>query len=127
ARRHPCVDGHRYTPTRVGTTSSRPDSSWPTAVHPHARGDDCYQRDWYFVCCGTPPRAWGRLWGGLGFGPTSSVHPHARGDDLRDKYAVGGVDGTPPRAWGRRQRSGPTALRRRYTPTRVGTTSVHVS
>src|SRR5690606_23221708 len=51
----------RYTPTRVGTTSSGASTGRRPSVHPHARGDDAQR------CCsgrrvhGTPPRAWGRL------------------------------------------------------------------
>src|SRR5208337_3331645 len=54
--------GPRFTPTRVGTTSSNFLSRSAWAVHPHARGDN-------------PPNRAAK--GGI------TVHPHARGDNSR--------------------------------------------
>ena len=73
----------RFTPTRVGTTRDRRAGHAPTAVHPHARGDDDAGRH----DCGVLP-----------------VHPHARGDDDVDASRRAST-GSPPRAWGRRRRS----------------------
>src|SRR5690606_26153801 len=71
----------RYTPTRVGTTKALDSIPTRIPVHPHARGDDSFNRGGGDHYCGTPPRAWGRL-----------------------AFAVQALKacGTPPRAWGRR-------------------------
>ena len=91
----------RFTPTRVGTT------------HRAAVGLGCYgspPRAWgrrravvgrQRRRIGSPPRAWGRRPDARVMHRSSSVHPHARGDDAS-----------------RRARG----ARRRFTPTRVGTT-----
>src|SRR5204863_7034992 len=50
----------RFTPTRVGTTTARSSGSTPTAVHPHARGDDDLDARAADYGVGSPPRAWGR-------------------------------------------------------------------
>src|SRR5438309_4044790 len=50
----------RFTPTRVGTTSSRALSALRSSVHPHARGDDEDQQSVAGAGDGSPPRAWGR-------------------------------------------------------------------
>src|SRR5580700_2882160 len=57
--------------------------------------------------------------------PTSmpTVHPHVRGDDRDMGNGRGGDDGSPPRAWGRPCACRVGARRRRFTPTRVGTTA----
>ena len=52
----------------------------------------------------------------------ATVHPHACGDNdhaplLRQRHA-----GSPPRVWGQRSARGDPHHRRRFTPTRVGTT-----
>ncbi len=92
---------------------------------------------------GSPPRAWGPLvrggqpaalrrftptrvgttWLRISSGAGPSVHPHARGDHASVSLPCFSIFGSPPRAWGPlchlRERSGA----RRFTPTRVGTTS----
>ncbi len=111
----------RFTPTPVGTMVSPRPAPWPTAVHPHARGDDSS------FCCmalglgGSPPRPWGRCAarreGGQHdrFTPTPvgtitpagrtprrcTVHPHARGDDGGTPSSGTDDRGSPPRPWGR--------------------------
>src|SRR5690606_32800978 len=133
----------RYTPTRVGTTVVCQVQQGSTAVHPHARGDDAARSTIYRKASGTPPRAGGRRRRGLriaaearyaparvGGTSTSSfsiscpaVHPHARGDDAGAYDEDEVYRGTPPRAWGRRFSVIDAFINRRYTPTRVGTTS----
>ena len=92
---------------------------------------------------GSPPRAWGqphlqteRLRDAR-FTPTrvgttprptvgtvaKPVHPHARGDNAAPPFCGTGVIGSPPRAWGQPQPHARIAILRRFTPTRVGTTS----
>jgi len=53
--------GPRFTPTRVGTTSSNFLSRSAWAVHPHARGDNPPNRAAKGGIDGSPPRAWGQL------------------------------------------------------------------
>src|SRR5690606_16708166 len=113
-------------------------------VHPHARGDDSNRACRHCSNCGTPPRAWGRpdaprnaadrprytptrvgttrLW--PTWNPCSAVHPHARGDDTMSGTSPSSGSGTPPRAWGRPRVTTYTSLVLRYTPTRVGTTTL---
>ena len=132
----------RFTPTRVGTTLRWRASSCVTAVHPHARGDN-YSTDHIRVAeYGSPPRAWGQRAAGRcrrgkrRFTPTRvgttcsswccprwlTVHPHARGDNLSGGDYTEESDGSPPRAWGQPRKRGRRSQRRRFTPTRVGTT-----
>ncbi len=119
------VDGksYRFTPTRVGITSSASSASSDLAVHPHACGDN--ERDEAAVSDlerFTPTRVGitaGRHRGSVGvrrFTPTRvgitdsladysyplSVHPHACGDNR-----------VPRRGW---------VCEYRFTPTRVGIT-----
>ncbi len=51
-----------------------------------------------------------------------SVHPHTRGDNayFADGYIL--AFGSPPHAWGQLSAARPDDRRRRFTPTRVGTT-----
>ena len=96
---------------------------------------------------GSPPRVWGRLVKRFEqrvhhrFTPTRvgttggrlrsirywSVHPHACGDDRRTLSSMVRPLGSPPRVWGRRELPVPLLLRRRFTPTRVGTTTAALS
>ncbi len=57
----------------------------------------------------------------------SSVHPHACGDDLKTKAALPPTVGSPPRVWGRQLIARGAARAYRFTPTRVGTTSLRKS
>ena len=99
--------GLRFTPTRVGTMA---------------------RRVLFLLRGGSPPRAWGRFFSGVGqahssrFTPTRvgtitlgtrhcgrAVHPHARGDDDAT-CSVRCQSGSPPRAWGQSRRN-PARLR----------------
>src|SRR5262245_23971524 len=91
---------------------------------------------------GSPPRVWGRRRVGFigklvrRFTPTRvgtttqsrksqrtiPVHPHACGDDNILHGGFCNFGGSPPRVWGRRITNPPPTCRRRFTPTRVGTT-----
>ena len=93
---------------------------------------------------GSPPRAWGqrrqpiRDRASPRFTPTRvgttcnapsgtaapAVHPHARGDNVHCVELTFVVIGSPPRAWGQRLISGTGAGGGRFTPTRVGTTTL---
>src|SRR5205823_4492432 len=102
--------------TRAGGSHSR-----PSAVHPHARGEDLGETWSRKSCHGSPPRTWGRHgWARsyrapsrftpthVGKTPPSSqpsrqrpVHPHARGEDLPAVLPRRTARGSPPRTWGR--------------------------
>ena len=112
----------RFTPTRVGTTTSRPTRRRGAPVHPHACGDDKAAGRKSAASSGSPPRVWGRLREGRlvrasdRFTPTrvgttrklavarprARVHPQACGDDPRYPCAGSSAGGSPPRVWGRR-------------------------
>ena len=96
----------RYTPTRVGTSASRPAGTLPFEVHPHACGDFLRYAFSRSVGAGTPPRVWGLPLVGI------STPFHA---------------GTPPRVWGLLVDGSLHALDGRYTPTRVGTSVRHAN
>ncbi len=133
----------RFTPTGVGTTSSRASWAGGSAVHPHGRGDNLAMCPLRCASAGSPPRAWGqrlvapaRLGRGrftpTGVGTTRtprancsnpSVHPHGRGDNAFFFAFSSFPNGSPPRAWGQRPGSGIERVPHRFTPTGVGTTS----
>ncbi len=50
----------RFTPTPVGTITSRAGSTAVGTVHPHARGDDGIRDCRHVYVVGSPPRPWGR-------------------------------------------------------------------
>src|SRR5260221_8363377 len=133
----------RFTPTRVGTTTSCGTSTTSSTVHPHARGDDATPRPPPPHYSGSPPRAWGRRYQARSRAPQSRftptrvgttcwkqrhatllpVHPHARGDDSMRPPRVPTRLGSPPRAWGRLSSPLEPGCTERFTPTRVGTTT----
>ncbi len=91
----------RFTPTRVGITSTAASRARPNAVHPHARGDHFRRRYRDDPAGGSPPRAWGSQW------PAGSSAPRT---------------GSPARAWGSRHAIAQCQSVGRFTPTRVGIT-----
>ena len=135
---------HRFTPTRVGTTIPSSTGHQDFAVHPHARGDNMVIRLQAIAEIGSPPRAWGQLHqivnelGISRFTPTrvgttaarialpaaAAVHPHARGDNGVFICSFKSEIGSPPRAWGQLGNNGTMQRCIRFTPTRVGTTTL---
>ena len=97
----------------------------------------------HWCASGSPPHAWGILFGGkvsalVGrFTPTcvgntshslvlphpSSVHPHMRGEYLIAASSFWTVSGSPPHAWGILEIRLAVVLCQRFTPTCVGNTS----
>jgi len=93
-----------------------------------------------FLYYGSPPRAWGRLYGCCRstrfcrFTPTCvgkicrrsslravfTVHPHVRGEDVALADVDGWGGGSPPRAWGRFSSACCLKSFSRFTPTCVG-------
>ena len=134
----------RFTPTRVGNTIrlTMTCRGWP--VHPHACGE--YEQEFRakFGMGGSPPRVWGircadcssaRL---FRFTPTrvgntlrvcqaylfASVHPHACGEYWDDSENPHRINGSPPRVWGIPKSLWTMRIRWRFTPTRVGNTTL---
>ncbi len=114
-----------------------------TSVHPHACGDNSRPRATSSATCSVHPHACGDnagRWRGVfvhgRFTPTRvgttlspfptaalhPVHPHACGDNAHTCLPSGGYHGSPPRVWEQRVQSARDVFRRRFTPTRVGTT-----
>ena len=119
-RRHYRSGAARFTPTGVGTMSTRRRCTACTTVHPHGRGDNRYRSSADAALVGSPPRAWGQSTAGARptrvrrFTPTGvgtmrrrcppvlrcAVHPHGRGDNREHVQRRVWVGGSPPRAWG---------------------------
>ena len=134
--------GHRSTPTRVGTTSSKRPNAKFTSVHPHACGDNIGNINGESAVNGPPPRVWGQPSFGsamqsatrstptrVGTTPAArtgahprTVHPHACGDNLTSISTRVPPCGPPPRVWGQLVGVVLVRLILRSTPTRVGTT-----
>ena len=111
------------------------------SVHPHACGDIFRHRPCAGSAGGSPPRVWGHRAYALSvaitvrFTPTRvgtstcrrwakpqpAVHPHACGDILRLTIHSAQFHGSPPRVWGHPEWLAARSARRRFTPTRVGT------
>ena len=133
----------RFTPTRVGKTSSAGGPAVSPSVHPHACGENRLRRGVCAATGGSPPRVWGkraiarthpgrsrftptrvgktrRGWATI---PATTVHPHACGENPAPLVARQALLGSPPRVWGKPRcvPSQPSAWR--FTPTRVGKTS----
>ena len=91
----------RFTPTPVGTTPAHSCWSGPSAVHPHACGDNLNNIIETYAPGGSPPRLWGqRRKCGKVFSVTP-VHPHACGDNVRQAQLMPQLHvGSPPRLWG---------------------------
>ena len=133
--------GSRFTPTGVGTITSRRTNCLPCAVHPHGRGDNVTHRDWHKWDHGSPPRAWGQCGSVRAepargrFTPTgvgtiglarrrkskATVHPHGRGDNCSAFALSFRANGSPPRAWGQFVVQMAADRLNRFTPTGVGT------
>ena len=118
---------HRFTPTRVGTTATPSPTPPPPTVHPHACGDNAGAAS----TTGRPLR----------FTPTRvgttrdvaypdrphAVHPHACGDNAAAFIKRHAENGSPPRVWGQLLPRGVERGFPRFTPTRVGTTTIMTS
>ncbi len=134
----------RFTPTRVGKTVYGCPALRARSVHPHACGEDACGANGGWLDFGSPPRVWGRRRRDISrvltqrFTPTrvgktgadawqrwpAAVHPHACGEDSRFWHLRSCNDGSPPRVWGRRVGDRAEIETLRFTPTRVGKTSL---
>jgi len=134
----------RFTPTRVGTSTSMRRRAGSRSVHPHTRGDINFSQLTRNCNSGSPPHAWGhraRALSRLGpwrFTPTrvgtssifsqrsssASVHPHTRGDITSSSSRKSCAFGSPPHAWGHPEIAARSSVHRWFTPTRVGTSIV---
>ena len=133
---------HRFTPTCVGSTTSRTCTGPNDAVHPHVRGEHAKQVQQRRRQRGSPPRAWGApgCWTATprrprftptcvgstvrGAAPitTPPVHPHVRGEHSAERTRMLAGDGSPPRAWGARRSNPARRASAGFTPTCVGST-----
>ncbi len=113
-------------------------------VHPHTRGDNKINNQRHGRAAGSPPHAWGQparcsaTSQSRRFTPTRvgttlllrhanvalPVHPHTRGDNHVKVRQGAGRAGSPPHAWGQREELERYRNVNRFTPTRVGTTSM---
>ena len=112
----------RFTPTCMGTTSDQSPTAPVLPVHPHVHGDDeticsefISQIRFTPTCMGTTTYPTRNLRG-------ATVHPHVHGDDCSSYSWPCCIHGSPPRAWGRRMFKSSRRLKRRFTPTCMGTT-----
>ena len=117
----------RFTPTRVGTTSTRSTVTITTPVHPHARGDNHSRAYSTAKAPGSPPRAWGQPTRLVAMPRVQRFTPTRVGTTAVIPSLRAFPIGSPPRAWGQRNRLGATCFPSRFTPTRVGTTSSRTS
>ncbi len=134
----------RFTPTRVGNTRARLNYVRATQVHPHTRGEHSDRRTPIHREHGSPPHAWGTHYRPLiqyfrlRFTPTRvgntkcgrpsrgsrSVHPHTRGEHCPRSRKKFSRRGSPPHAWGTLTQGRRLTHHARFTPTRVGNTSI---
>ncbi len=134
----------RFTPTRVGITTSGFDCRSMMSVHPHTRGDHFKPSTFPSSVIGSPPHAWGSRSARATrtriprFTPTrvgitpiitnsetsQPVHPHTRGDHLCAQTHDCCIVGSPPHAWGSLALGLILAADSRFTPTRVGITAI---
>ena len=117
-------DDPRFTPTRVGNTSSASTSTNPKAVHPHACGEYAPTRCAPSLLAGSPPRVWGILLRAAGLADYVAVHPHACGEyDCPNRRRAAADRFTPTRVGNTRRPGRADSQRVRFTPTRVGNTN----
>ncbi len=93
----------RFTPTCVGKTSSYPNASNTSTVHPHVCGENGWRSAMLPTVIGSPPRVWGKRAVRGGSVAVRTVHPHVCGEN------------TPSNTL--------HAVSKRFTPTCVGKTS----
>ncbi len=133
----------RFTPTRVGNTRGRPQSTAVAEVHPPTRGEYSSVVFGCDSCVGSPPHAWGilkfvlRVLAHGRFTPTRvgntmraasdtlpvPVHPHTRGEYALSRVSMAALRGSPPHAWGIQATRDDLIDLLRFTPTRVGNTA----
>ena len=138
--------GDRFTPTRVGKSMSGASSTSRRSVHPHACGEIGRPRSRCVRRRGSPPRVWGNpdsvrlVAGRKRFTPTrvgksglmspmlfsNAVHPHACGEIASVMSSQARIVGSPPRVWGNRAAGTDPMAAPRFTPTRVGKSSVTI-
>ncbi len=132
----------RNTPTCVGKTRLKVETTRHFQKHPHLRGEDCRATPSCQVQIETPPPAWGRrnmptarqtfmrntptcvgkTVNVLANASAQKKHPHLRGEDLLMVFRVPFVTETPPPAWGRQNLCNRLNFQERNTPTCVGKT-----
>ena len=134
----------RFTPTRVGKSGTGVSSPRFSAVHPHTCGEILLGSLAYTQKNGSPPHVWGNLafrsiiTAASRFTPTRvgksslialfiynfTVHPHTCGEIYQQHRLSQPTTGSPPHVWGNLTLSRLPLLASRFTPTRVGKSSL---
>ncbi len=112
----------RFTPTRVGTTSTKYAFCDQVKVHPHACGDNATGYAGGTAPRGSPPRVWGQLVHPVPAATAVRFTPTRVGTTPARRSAPAKRTGSPPRVWGQLRPGRLCDLAYRFTPTRVGTT-----
>ena len=112
-------------PLAWGQRRPPPQRASAPAVHPHSRGDNSQWNDQVGTAHGSPPLAWGQPTKFTKKSLDLAVHPHSRGDNCKQTTPSKKPRGSPPLAWGQHGPQRIDEYRRRFTPTRVGTTPIH--
>jgi len=126
----------------VGRTFGSLATAMALADHPHARGENAFDRVCEPGISGPSPRTWGERTPFPRSPPRSRTipthvgrtaqlfvrqglqtdHPHARGENWSGISLYGWLVGPSPRTWGERYMTGFTRVRPRTIPTHVGRT-----
>src|SRR5690606_6204844 len=122
--RHGADAQQRFTPTRVGKTSSGRRRNRSTFGSPPREGGKRLGRGRMTTRIhGTPTREGGKLAALFGDIEALEVHPHASGENVMWGRARRSPAGSPPREWGKRDEGRRVRHGLRFTPTRVGKTA----
>ena len=136
------VYGVRLIPTCVGSTFTCSGRVIRPSAHPHVCGEHSSPCAWRSLVCGSSPRVWGALKGGVAVDvkvrliPTcvgsthtrgrcsrcGAAHPHVCGEHLYEAALQHGVGGSSPRVWGAPLTPARHPTGRRLIPTCVGST-----
>ena len=118
--------GIRFTPTRVGTSFRQPLSrKLESGSPPHAWGHPLIAQLLQLPGRFTPTRVGTSKC--LSYKkPLHPVHPHTRGDISCSALSNGRMSGSPPHAWGHPGHAHAKIATKRFTPTRVGTSSLYL-
>ena len=114
---------YRFTPTRVGNTSTTCGLTPGFSVHPHTRGEYAIHGMVTGCVFGSPPHAWGIPRRVRARPLPAWFTPTRVGNTSIAALCLAGSIGSPPHAWGIPEVPVPRGLQDRFTPTRVGNTN----
>ena len=115
------AEGHRFTPTGVGTITATYGHHAAPTVHPHGRGDNRRHAARPVTALWFTPTGVGTMFPRTPHQSSISVHPHGRGDNPDITSLTLTPPGSPPRAWGQLDDIAVALQYQRFTPTGVGT------